>query len=723
MGAHARSVGLLMALVLLVAVAAAAGPAVYIVTLDDQGNSYYLESTGDGTFTTTTQNFIGHIPTQWNYGAGIGKFTNDEYYDFVLGTGSTEPPSPKEIYSYKLTNNGNDFKGPDLAGTWSAGDFSGDFAVAPFYGKVFEGSGLDDLVMVRSGTQDAGLYQNNGDGGFVPSGGSDITGAAPLYSFGADAADINHDGYADFVAAGATGDPRIYVNLGNGDGTFETLTPIDTAYKTPVYGIAAADFDGDYKVDLIATSSVPGVSQNGLEFYKGDGSGGFTADVTGRFGPTDLITANSAVDNYDLNGDGYQDLVVSNLYNYPDAVIVGINDGIVDGSGLPQFTWSDPIRGLTGTRFTIAAPPVFPNGLPGASVSVSAEPPAVLFDGNRIIAGTPLTFSSADSYDPEEMPLEYSWEFKEFKDDGTVTTTTITEQDTVYTFTEPETCDVTLTVTDNYGETAKQMVTIHVNHPPVANDDAYTTDVNTPLIVNAASGVLTNDKDADEDDTLTATLVTDPTQGTLALNTEDGSFTYTPDKDFTGTDSFKYKANDGVDDSNVATVTITVNAHPEWKVNIVPDMINLNSRGVFIAFITLPKPYNVDDVQKDTVVCEGAKAIRINGVPALRMIRHTKFPQTFGAVFKTADLQNVKVGNKVTLTVTGQVEFNGNPVDFSGSDTIRVFTLKNRNRDDTEDFERMSDKQLFEKFPGYRGDGQDRDNSGRDDRDQGNDHH
>ena len=45
--------------------------------------------------------------------------------------------------------------------------------------------------------------------------------------------------------------------------------------------------------------------------------------------------------------------------------------------------------------------------------------------------------------------------------------------------------------------------------------------------------------------------------GTLSL-TNDGSFTYTPDQDFTGIDSFTYIATDGELTSNVATVTIRV---------------------------------------------------------------------------------------------------------------------------------------------------------------------
>ncbi|MFC1932587.1 Ig-like domain-containing protein, partial [Chloroflexota bacterium] len=93
------------------------------------------------------------------------------------------------------------------------------------------------------------------------------------------------------------------------------------------------------------------------------------------------------------------------------------------------------------------------------------------------------------------------------------------------------------------------------NEPPVAVDDAYTTDEDINLIV-PAPGVLGNDIDADGDP-LTALQVSGPAQGTLTLN-NDGSFTYTPNANYYGPDSFIYKANDGTADSNTATVSLTV---------------------------------------------------------------------------------------------------------------------------------------------------------------------
>ena len=60
---------------------------------------------------------------------------------------------------------------------------------------------------------------------------------------------------------------------------------------------------------------------------------------------------------------------------------------------------------------------------------------------------------------------------------------------------------------------------------------------------------------------MSAVKVSDPSHGTLTLNS-DGSFTYTPTAGYHGPDSFTYKANDGFQDSNTATVTITVDAPP-----------------------------------------------------------------------------------------------------------------------------------------------------------------
>src|SRR6266705_1328324 len=90
------------------------------------------------------------------------------------------------------------------------------------------------------------------------------------------------------------------------------------------------------------------------------------------------------------------------------------------------------------------------------------------------------------------------------------------------------------------------------NTAPLPCDDQVTTAEDTSVTI----PVLANDQDPYRD-TLTAVLVAGPLHGTL-VNNANGSFSYTPNANFFGTDTFTYKANDGEFDSNVATVTITV---------------------------------------------------------------------------------------------------------------------------------------------------------------------
>lgn len=95
-----------------------------------------------------------------------------------------------------------------------------------------------------------------------------------------------------------------------------------------------------------------------------------------------------------------------------------------------------------------------------------------------------------------------------------------------------------------------------VNSVPVGVADSYAVAKGSKLIVSATNGVLKNDSDLDGD-SLSAVLVTRPAKGTLSLQS-DGSFTYSPSKQFTGTVSFTYKTSDGETTSPATTVTIKV---------------------------------------------------------------------------------------------------------------------------------------------------------------------
>lgn len=93
---------------------------------------------------------------------------------------------------------------------------------------------------------------------------------------------------------------------------------------------------------------------------------------------------------------------------------------------------------------------------------------------------------------------------------------------------------------------------------PVAVSDAFTIGEDGKLICYQYDGVRANDTDVNTPrEALTAVKLTNPAHGTLELN-PNGSLSYTPDPDFYGVDTFTYRAFDGVQYSNVATVAVDV---------------------------------------------------------------------------------------------------------------------------------------------------------------------
>jgi hypothetical protein len=96
--------------------------------------------------------------------------------------------------------------------------------------------------------------------------------------------------------------------------------------------------------------------------------------------------------------------------------------------------------------------------------------------------------------------------------------------------------------------TQQATVTITDNDTPTADNVSATTDEDTPVdITLVGSGV---------GGTLTYSIVSSPTNGIATLS--GSTVTYTPNADYNGSDFFTYKVNSGIEDSNVATGTITI---------------------------------------------------------------------------------------------------------------------------------------------------------------------
>ena len=104
------------------------------------------------------------------------------------------------------------------------------------------------------------------------------------------------------------------------------------------------------------------------------------------------------------------------------------------------------------------------------------------------------------------------------------------------------------------------------NRPPEASSQLVSTPESTPVAVMLTAA------DADGDK-LTASVVTQPAHGSLTPIGVGSNTTYTPTAGYAGPDSFTFKANDGAMDSNVATVSITVNPFPPIVIPPQPDCL------------------------------------------------------------------------------------------------------------------------------------------------------
>jgi VCBS repeat-containing protein len=379
----------------------------------------------------------------------------------------------------------------------------------------------DLLIAMADGT--LRLYLNNGDGtgfdgGTVVQAGSsgaktdiDVGDRATLDVF-----DWNDDGRFDLVLGALDGKVRVYLNQGAaGSPDFVDVLPVQerasdlvvpTANSSARSSVVMADLNGDGLADLLS-----GNTDGQLVFYANSGTAGapvFTSHeyLTADGLPVDLAEMpRSRPTVFDFNGDDVAD------------ILVGSQDGTVR-LYLGQAASVSGVLTFTGGTSSIL----------GNDTDIDTDTLTAILDNGPSHGALTFNFNGSFSYTPE---LNYngpdSFTYRAY--DGTAYSNVAT---------------VAITVTP-------------VNDAPLVVNDLYTTDEDTTLNV-PATGVLFNDTDV-ESDPLTAVLVDNVAQGILTLD-PDGFFSYTPDLNFFGTDSFTYNANDGSADSIIATVTITVNA-------------------------------------------------------------------------------------------------------------------------------------------------------------------
>jgi VCBS repeat-containing protein len=288
----------------------------------------------------------------------------------------------------------------------------------------------------------------------------------------------------------------------------DVAVPIDDTYVTiedgvlavdALSGVLANDLDVEGDVELVA--ELVDDAPNGLVTLAGDGSFTYTPNLD--FVGLDTFT-------YKINDDGLESVTAS-----VDITVTGDSDPPIVADDSFDMDEDDVL--IVSSVSGVLANDLEPDGEPMDAVLVATTTSGVLdLNDNGSFTYTPgLNFNGVDTFTYQAT-------------DGVLSSVEAT---------------ATITVAP-------------VNDAPTATDDTYAVTEEIELSVSRFAGVLINDVDIEGDD-MTAALVTDVEHGTLAL-AANGSFTYTSDVDFSGIDTFTYRADDDLASGGEAVVTITV---------------------------------------------------------------------------------------------------------------------------------------------------------------------
>nr|WP_242531532.1 Ig-like domain-containing protein [Priestia flexa] len=341
---------------------------------------------------------------------------------------------------------------------------------------------------------------------------------------------------ANVVAIDVDGDPLIYtlqtqatngVAVVNADGTF-TYTPNLNFNGTDVFTILVSDGQGGTAVSTVTINVVPvndppvtsdlfltiaedtGISSQVVAF-----------DVDGD--PLTYALQNPALNGTAIvNGDGTFTYTPNPNYNGTDRFTVLVSDGQGETA----------VSTVNITIVPVNDPPTVPNYTFSTQEDASVVGAIVGFD----VDGNPLTYM---------LQTQAANGVAIVNADGTFTYTPNLNFNGTDVF--------TVLVSDGQGGTAVSTVTINVqpvNDPPVTVDLAFT--INEDNVI--SNQVPASDP---EGDPLTFSLLNAPINGTAVVNA-DGTFTYTPNLNYNGTDTFSVLVSDGQGGTAVSNISITI---------------------------------------------------------------------------------------------------------------------------------------------------------------------
>ncbi|MFT4415386.1 Ig-like domain-containing protein [Fredinandcohnia humi] len=450
---------------------------------------------------------------------------------------------------------------------------------------------VSDAVVATDGDGDALTFTKGTD----PSNGTVVVNGDGTWTYTPSTDYTGTDGFTIVVSDGkggtATATVTIQVNEPSNQAPTIGDQDLQTEKNKPVNGkVVATDADGDALTFTKETDPSNGtvvVNGDGTWTYTPNngytGTDSFTVTVSDGKGGTATATITIQVNEQPTPNQapaiGAQDLQKVTLSNTPVNGVVVATDA--DGDALTFTKGTDPGNGtvvVNGDGSWTYTPNNGYTGTDSFTVTVS--------DGKGGTATATITIQVNEQPTPNQEPTIGEQDLQKVTlsntpvngkivatdADGDALTftkgtdpsngTVVVNRDGTWTYTPSTdytgTDRFTVVVSDGKGGTVTATVTIQVNEPsnqaPTIGDQDLQTEKNKPV----NGKIVATDADGDA---LTFTKGTEPGNGTVVVN-EDGTWTYTPNNGYTGTDSFKVTVSDGKGGKATATITIQVNEPP-----------------------------------------------------------------------------------------------------------------------------------------------------------------
>ena len=191
--------------------------------------------------------------------------------------------------------------------------------------------------------------------------------------------------------------------------------------------------------------------------------------------------------------------------------------------------------------------------------------------------------------------------------------------------------------------------------PPTAQDDSYGMTPNTNLIVDNLDGILKNDYDANLDE-FTIVKTSDVSHGTLSLDTDDGSFTYTPTTNYQGVDEFTYKLvqNDNNTESAIRTVTFGIITSNQAPTDIQLSNISISegaANNTSIGILSTTDANNPDDEHDYSLTDNGGGRFTVYGNSLIVLNSSLLTSGDYSITVRSTDLMEESYTESFTISV------------------------------------------------------------------------